>query len=56
MQVTKEQVSEKFESLPDDIKRAITDDSVSENLKQLGFKYKLRVDKIGDLIDEVGIA
>jgi len=55
MQVTKEQVSEKFESLPDDIKRAITDDSVSENLKQLGFKYKLRVDKIGDLIDEVGM-
>ena len=52
---TPEQLQEKFDSLPQDIQQAITSETVSGNLEILGQKYSLRVDKIGDLIDEVGM-
>lgn len=55
MKITPEMISEKFNSLPVDMQEAISSDQVSEHLETLALKYKLRVDKMGDMIDEVGL-
>lgn len=55
MKVTRADVEAKYKTLPSDIQAAITSDFVSDNLERIGQKYKLRVDKIGDMIDEVGL-
>ncbi len=55
MQITQDMINQRYAELPADIQRVITSDLVSNNLEVLGQKYKLRVDKVGDLIDEVGM-
>lgn len=55
MKITPEMISEKFNSLPVDMQEAISSDQVSQHLETLGLKYKLRVDRMGDMIDEVGL-
>jgi len=54
-QPSPQDVEERYKTLPEDIQAAIVDESVSYNIEQLGIKYNLRVDKIGDLVDEVGL-
>lgn len=52
---TKEQLEERYYSLPEDIQQAITSEEVSRSLENVGTKYKLRMDKTGEMIDEVGM-
>lgn len=55
MKYTKEQLQNKFEALPKDIKEAISSLETSNIIVDIGEKYKLHVDQIGGLIDEVGL-
>lgn len=50
---TPKEISDKYFSLPEDMKRVISDESVAYDLEQLGVKYGLRVDKIDTFIEEV---
>src|SRR3989338_782676 len=52
---TEERLQEKFESLPDDVKGAITSTNIDEVLQEIGQKYKIHLDKLEDLSDETGL-
>lgn len=54
-QPTPEQIQERFSSLPKDLQNAITSNTVTENMQAIGEKYKLRLDKTGLMIQEVGM-
>ncbi len=55
MKYTKEELQNKFKKLPEDIKEAISSLEISNIIIDIGEKYKLHVDQIGGLIDEVGL-
>ncbi|MCC7004964.1 hypothetical protein IT397_03550, partial [Candidatus Nomurabacteria bacterium] len=44
-----------FDSLPEDIRSAISSADTGEALRTIGVKYKLHFDKIDTLVDEVGL-
>ena len=52
MKFTPEQIKEKYDSLPEDIKKAVTSVDTTDALIEIGEKYKLHVDKMGELLDE----
>ncbi len=55
MELTQELLEERLNSLPEDIRRAVTDDAVLRDIQELGNKYTLRLDKIGILTNEVAL-
>lgn len=52
---TPKEISDKFQELPEDMKKAISDETVAYNLQEIGNKYGLRVDKIDTFISEVSL-
>ncbi len=52
MEFTAEQIQKKFESLPEDVKKAVSSVDTTDTLIDIGEKYKLHVDKMGELVDE----
>jgi len=55
MAYTQEQLQEAYRKLPKDIQDAIFSVDVAEAIKAIGEKYKLMIDKIGELADETGL-
>jgi len=55
MKLTSEQIKERFEKLPKEMREAIFSVDSSEAIQAIGKKYKLAVDKIGELADEIGL-
>lgn len=53
--LTNEQILEKYEQLPDDLKEAIFSVEMTEAIKGIGDKYGLHIDKIGALANEAGM-
>ena len=53
--LTEEQILEKYEQLPEDLKEAIFSVEMTEAIKGIGAKYKLAIDKIGALANESGM-
>ena len=53
--LTEEQILEKYEQLPDDLKEAIFSVEMTEAIKDIGAKYELAIDKIGALANESGM-
>ncbi|MFA4890158.1 MAG: hypothetical protein WC587_00775 [Candidatus Paceibacterota bacterium] len=53
--LTDEQILEKYEQLPHDLKEAIFSVEMTETIKSIGDKYKLAIDKIGALANESGM-
>lgn len=53
--LTNEQILEKYEKLPEDLKEVIFSVEMSETIKKIGEKYGLYVDKIGELGNETGM-
>lgn len=53
--LTNEQILEKYENLPEDLKEAIFSAGMAGTVKIIGDKYKLYVDKIGELENETGM-
>ena len=51
---TPEEVLKRFRELPDDLQEAIFSAETADVIQALGKKYKLTIDKIGELADEVG--
>lgn len=50
-----EKILEKYNSLPDDLKAALFSSAVTNNIFEVGKKYGLAIDKIGELADETGL-
>ncbi len=55
MQNTPEQIKQRFEALPKDIKEAISSVDTTSTIVDIGEKYKLHIDQIGELVDETGL-
>ena len=55
MPYTYEELSEKIEKLPEDVKEAIFGVETSQTLQEIGKKHTLHVDKLGELVNEVGL-
>lgn len=55
MPYTYEQLSEKIEKLPEDLREAIFGAESSQILQEIGKKYALHIDKLGELVNEVGL-
>lgn len=53
--LTSQQLKEIYMKLPDDLKEAIFSSDSSEAIQNIGKKYNLAVDKIGELADETGL-
>jgi len=53
--LTEEQILEKYEKLPNDLKEAIFGAEVTEAVNGIGGKYNLHIDKIGELANETGM-
>lgn len=53
--LTEEQILERYEALPDDLKEAIFSVEMTETIKGIGAKYDLHIDKIGTLANEAGM-
>lgn len=52
---TPEQIKAIYKNLPDDLKEAIFSVDTSDALKKIGDKYKLTIDKMGEMADETGL-
>ena len=55
MEISQEQLKEKYNKLPEDVKSAIFSVGVEKILTEIGEKYALHVDKIGELMEEVDL-
>ena len=55
MEHTTQQLEEKYRSLPEDLKGAMTEIKTAETIHDIGKKYNLHIDQIGDLADEIGL-
>lgn len=55
MQYTQEQIKEKFESLPLDVKEAISSVDTTNTILKIGEKYRIQIDELGELVDETGL-
>ncbi len=55
MKYTAEQVMEKFESLPNDLKSALTSEEVDASIQGVAKKHFLHIDQAGELADETGL-
>lgn len=55
MKYTQDQIRQKLESLPKDIKDAISSVDTTTKLVEIADKYKLHTDKMGMLVDETGL-
>jgi len=53
MKYTKEQLNEKYKMLPKELQDAMFSGEATENVKKIGEKHNLHVDKIGELGEEV---
>ncbi len=53
--LTEEQIIEKYEKLPEDLKKAIFSVEMTEAVKRIGGEYQLHIDKIGALGNETGM-
>ena len=51
---TSDEIQKRFKSLPQDLKDAIFSIETADVIQALGKKYKLTIDKIGELADEAG--
>ena len=54
-QYTPEEIQAKFDSLPKMIQDAITSTNVNMQIEAIGKKYDLKIDQIGELVDQVGL-
>jgi hypothetical protein len=50
---TTEQIQERFEKLPPEIRQAISSDEVLERMRSIGRKHNLMIDQIGDLVNQI---
>lgn len=55
MKLSQEQLKEKYNNLPEDVKNAIFSAGVEKALTEIGEKNNLHVDKIGELMEEVDL-
>ena len=55
MKYSAEQVMERFESLPDDLKIALTSEEVDASIQSVAKKHFLHIDQTGELSDETGL-
>ena len=55
MKYSAEQVMERFESLPDDLKIALTSEEVDASIQSVAKKHFLHIDQTGELADETGL-
>jgi len=55
MTITKEQIKERFDSLPKDIKEAISSVDTTNKIMDIAKKYDIQIDEISELVDEVGL-
>lgn len=53
--LTPEQLKEKYNNLPDDLKEAIFSANSAETIQEIGKKYSLSIEKMGQLADETGL-
>lgn len=56
MPYTREELEQKYQKLPEDLKEAIIGVKTAETIYDTGQKNALHVDQIGELADEVGLA
>lgn len=52
---TNEELFERYRGLPKDVQDAILSVDTAEIIREIGEKYKLMIDKIGELADETGL-
>lgn len=55
MEYTPEQIEKKFESLPEDVKDAISSVETTNIILEIGKENKLQIDEMGELVDETGL-
>src|SRR3989344_3565063 len=55
MTYTKEQLGEKFGQLPENVQDAIIAVETADIVHDIGTKYALHIDQIGELADEIGL-
>lgn len=55
MEITQEKIKEKFESLPEDVKQAISSIETTNIIIGIGDENKIQIDEIGELVDETGL-
>ena len=55
MDYTDEQLTAKFKQLPEEIQAVVADQATEEKIFEIGQKHNLHIDKIGELVDEVGL-
>ncbi|MEK7208679.1 MAG: hypothetical protein AAB677_00260 [Patescibacteria group bacterium] len=56
MDYTTQQLEEKYQSLPEDLKEALVEIRTAETIYNIGQKNNFHIDQIGELADEVGLA
>ena len=55
MKYTKEQVEQRFENLPDELKEALASVETADELENIGKKHSLMLDQVSELADETGL-
>ncbi len=55
MPYTYEELSERLEKLPEDLREAIFGVETSQTLQDVGKKYSLHIDKLAELVNETGL-
>jgi len=55
MKITPQQIKKKYKKLPSDIKEVMFSVSTSDVTQEIGKKYNLHIDKMGELSDEIGL-
>ena len=55
MKYTKEQVEQRFENLPDELKEALASVETADELENIGKKRSLMLDQVSELADETGL-
>ena len=55
MTYTKEQLGERFEQLPENVQEAIIAVETAKVVSEVGNKYALHIDQVGELADEIGL-
>lgn len=53
MTITREQLEEKYKGLPQDVKDVVFSADVEDEVEQIGKKYELHIDQMGELMEEV---
>ena len=53
MTITREQLEEKYKGLPQDVKDVVFSADVEDEVGQIGKKYELHIDQMGELMEEV---